>query len=421
MATHRAGIERRGIAEGLNPLYWLGGTLWLLLSRSYPSLRLRRSLPLLKRGLSIFEDQLNNDLKNPYCMRYPALIRRGYLKKKHWVYACYMAVMSSLPLLHKVCDRGVILEAVLGKTAIGTSTKLLDNLNDTFHTADRAIEALEEFKKAMMQPDYILPLYHGHIPKIAQAENSSFIIGNWVPRILVRCLQSEMYRTYVRDVEKLIEGQIESIRHKASGGVSSRSVRDYLASISEKSIGDVWLDVDLCFLEYGVEHLDKETFEAVLRLKAGYSLIFKSTLIYDDVQDLAVDLDDEAVNIAVLLGLEEGCITPQDVVNLPVKDIVGRLELSGVVSDTIHLADMVFLKGIRELEQASEYRGDIIDWGGLILNLRFVRLFNLRKILVRKRNIDALKLFTSSLRDFKKLESAIPDHIYRFERSICSR
>ncbi|MFQ6135307.1 MAG: hypothetical protein ACE5KU_05795, partial [Nitrososphaerales archaeon] len=208
------------------------------------------------------------------------------------------------------------------------------------------------------------------------------------------------------------------IRHKSSGGSNARTIEEYLTSIAEKSIGDVWLDVDLCFLEDELGGLDNEILRALDMLKEGYSWIFKSSLIYDDAQDLSTDIEEGAINSVLLLGLEEDVIKLDDIRQSDPQNMIERLDKSGITSDTIRLADMLFLKGIRCIEAASTCCTDIIDWRALLLSFRFVRLFNLRKILIRKKNRETLGLFLSSIRDFREIEAKIPEHILKLENHL---
>ncbi|MEE9586309.1 MAG: hypothetical protein V3W09_05335 [Nitrososphaerales archaeon] len=408
---------RKGEKEGLNALYGIGGIMWVLLGLSNPSIKMS-SLKLIRKGLHVYEDQLKYNLGAPNCISYQALIDKGYLKKKHWIYAGYMATLSSLPILHTMSDKSALLEAILGKTSIGASTKLLDNLNDSIQTVDEALESLREYEKAMINPLYDLPSFYENPTTTSKAVNTAYVMGNWVPKILIRCNAPRMQKTYAKDVKILIEGQVDSIRHKSLGGGETRTIQEYLTSIAEKSIGDVWLDVDLSFLEDGLGGLDNKMNRALDKMKEGYGWIFKSSLIYDDVQDLSTDLKEGAINSALLLGLEEDIIKPEDIVRSDPNRLIERLDNSGVTLDTIRLADLLFLKGVRCIEAASTYHTDVIDWKALLLSFRFVRLFNLRKILIRKKNKETLRLFLSSVRDFREIEAKIPQHILKLGRHI---
>lgn len=404
--------------EGLNAIYSILGIAWIFLGRSCPSLKMRDSIKLIKNGLQLFEDQLKYDLELPDCLTYTALINNGYLKKKHWIYADYMATISSLPLLHNVQEKNIIQEAIIAKTAIGTSTKCLDNLNDSIHSIDEAISSLKEFERAMTNVNYQIPRIYSNPGAINRAVNSSYVIGNWIPKILVRCNAPKMKKIYVEDVKKLINGQIDSINYKCSTNVKEITIDNFLTSIAEKSIGDVWVDIDLCFIEDALGKLDDELIKNLIELKKGYSWIFKSSLIYDDVQDLYTDIKENAVNSALLLGLKKGVITNKNINQDDPNITIKKLDESSTTTDTIFLADMLFMKGIKQIKQLAENNNDIIDWKALLLSFRFVRLFNLRKLLLKNKNLETFNLFLSSIQDLKEIEEKIPDHILNLNKCL---
>lgn len=407
--------------EGLNPIYTVLALSWIFMGRSCSSLKMKNSIDIIKNGLKLYEDQLTYDLELPDCQTYQYLINNGYLKKKHWIYADYMATISSLPLLYKVQEKNVIQEAIIAKTSIGTSTKLLDNLNDSVQTVDEAISSLKEFGKAMTEVNYEIPRIYSNPISMNRATNTSYVIGNWVPKILVRCNAPKMYKIYVKDVNKLINGQIDSINHKRYGDKKNITINNFLTSISEKSIGDVWVDIDLCFIEDGLGKLDTELMKNLEELKKGYSWIFKSSLIYDDVQDIYSDIKENAINSTILLGLKEGVIKKEEINQSDPNITIKKLDESKISSDTIFLADMLFMKGIRAIEKISKNNNNnIIDWDALLLSFRFVRLFNLRKILMRKKNREIFNQFISSIRNFNGIEEKIPDHILELGKCLDS-
>jgi len=410
--------KNQNINEGLNPLYTTLGIMWIFLGRSFPSLKIKKTLKIIKKGLQLFEDQLKYDLELPDCLSYQALINEKYLKKKHWIYADYMATISSLPLLYNIQEENIIQEAIIAKTAIGTSTKLLDNINDSIQTTDEAISSLKEFEKSMIDVNYEVPRIYSIPTNMNRGVNSSYVIANWVPKILVRSNAPKMQNIYEKDVKKLINGQIDSLQHKGLRDSKEITIDTFLTSISEKSIGDVWVDIDLCFMEDGLGKLDNNIFKNLTELKKGYSWIFKSSLIYDDVQDIYTDIKENAVNSALLLGLKKEVITYENINQHEPDNIIKKLNESNTLNDTISLADMLFIKGIRHIEKISETNTDIIDWKALLLSFRFVRLFNLRKILIRNKNTETFKLFLASIQDLNKIEEKIPDHILNLNKCI---
>ncbi len=409
---------KKGEKEGLNLLYKVAGASWFLLGHSHPSLRVNESTKYLRNSLKLYEEHLTNDIEAPFCLPYHDLLRRGYLKKKHWVYADYMATQSTLPLLYKTKDKSIITEALLAKTGIGASTKLLDNLNDSVQSVEEASISLKTFQQALTDPFFHLPQIQTGNSETLRAVNSAYMMGNWVPRLLMRCHAPHMWKEYVADAEKLIQGQIDSITHKSSDERESRTIEKYLAEISEKSIGDVWLDVDLCFMENSLAALDHRTIQGLDILREGYRWVFKASLIWDDAQDLRVDITEGAINSSILLALKAGLIDRDEIDPLHPEPIVERLDKSGITTDTIRLADLLFIRGVQRVEDAKRYMPDIIDWDALLFSFRLIRLFNLRKILLQRKDTTTLRLFLSSLGGFDKIHENIPERVLELKRYI---
>jgi len=176
------------------------------------------------------------------------------------------------------------------------------------------------------------------------------------------------------------------------------------------------MDIDLCFLENELRHIRIDEARSLQLVKKGCSLVYKSSLIYDDAQDLSVDIVDGAINSAILLGLESGRLNRQDLIQKSPENVVKDLYKKGVIFETLKLADLIFLKGLRMIDKASENSENLIDWTGLDKSLRFVRLFNLRKIMMQKKKYQIFNLLISSFGDLEKIDSDIPDSIRYLER-----
>ncbi|MCP8309430.1 MAG: hypothetical protein H3Z54_12195, partial [archaeon] len=99
--------------EGLNTLYKVSAILWLLLCHRFPSLRINASYHFLEEAMRRYKYKLYDLSYEPKCLDYFSMVDVGYMKEKHWVYATYMATMSSLPLLYKTCNAQEILGAIL--------------------------------------------------------------------------------------------------------------------------------------------------------------------------------------------------------------------------------------------------------------------------------------------------------------------
>ncbi|NWG09441.1 MAG: hypothetical protein HXX80_03905 [Nitrososphaerales archaeon] len=405
--------------EGLNSLYKAGAMLWLLLCHRYPSLRAGNTYRLINEAMRRYRYRLYNLSDDPECLDYSSLIDRRYVKEKHWTYAAYIATITSLPLLYKVCDSQKILMAILTKTSFGANAKLLDNLNDEVHDTSQAVDALKNWLSAHTRGEYDNQK-RDRDPIIARAENSAFKMGTWVFRAVNSCRlhTSQMYGAYLNDVIKIVDGQINSIKHKADRKGRLPSLREYIGRISEKSIGDLWIDIDLCFLEEGIEGFDGCQERAIESLKFGNSLIFKSCLFYDDVQDIYEDLSTKSINSSIILALERGVISYNDLEEKSAQEMVKKLRETGILMDTIRLADLFFITGIETLYEAKDSLKGFLDLEGLIRSYRLLRMFLMRKILNMNRDYESLKLFFSSLGDLDKIKRAIPDDIMGLKRYI---
>jgi hypothetical protein len=120
----------------------------------------------------------------------------------------------------------------------------------------------------------------------------------------------------------------------------------------------------------------------------------------------------------VILALEEGVVSERDLKEKSPDEIIERMKEQGILMKTIRLADMVFLKGIEIINSIGSSLDEIIDKKGLIQGFRFLRLFNLRKLLIRKKNYEIMKLFFSSLEDFEKMKTYIPNDIMALQRYL---
>lgn len=364
-------------------------TVWFMSNTTCPSLNYRTSSALIAEAKTIYETRLRT--LPPLCLEYSLLLKKGYMKEKHWIYAIVMAAAESLPLLYRTCTPGHIQRSVLAKASLGASSKLLDNLNDEIHTVEEAFDSLE---------NYLSALKTGMFRKmctspVEQAESTSCEMASWIYHYLNK--DAEAFSLYKADCTKLVNGQIASLQHK---GNRWPSLADYVASIAEKSIGDVWIDIDLC----QVDALD----QSLIYLKKANEYIFKSSLVYDDVQDIYEDLQTGSVNSAVILGMEKGVISTDDLTEMDTSALVHLLREQGVLKDIIYLADALFLKGADMLVQVDNSQ---IDMKGLLRSFRLVRLFNLRKLLLMNKDLWTFKQFLASFSDFGCLRDQIPTQI----------
>lgn len=404
--------------EGLNSLYKAGAILWLLLCHRYSSLKFGNTYCLINEAIRTYRHKLDSLSNYPECLDYPSLINNRYMKEKHWLYAAYIATITSLPLLYKVCNVEKILMAILAKTSFGSNVKLLDNLNDEIHDAYQALESLKNWLSAHIRGEYNHEKIN--LDTVTKAENSAFKMGTWVFNAVNLCKfnASHMYGIYVRDAIKLVDGQINSIKHKEDRKGKLPSLRDYIIKVSEKSIGDLWIDIDLCFFENELKGLNAHQKRAIESLKFGNSLIFKSCLFYDDVQDIYEDLSTKSINSSIILAIEKGIISYHELKDIHVQDIVKKLKENGILMDIVRLADLFFITGIEAIYGIDNSLEGFIDKKGLIQSYRFLRMFLIRKIVNMNRDYESLKLFLSSLGDLKKIKMAIPDDIMELKRYL---
>ncbi|MGB9659524.1 MAG: hypothetical protein ACPLY9_03250 [Nitrososphaerales archaeon] len=404
--------------EGLNSLYKAGAILWLLFCQRYPSLRFGNTYHIIKESMKIYRKRLNSLSNDPRCLDYLSLIDHRHMKEKHWIYAVYIATITSLPLLYKVCNSQKILTAILAKTSFANNVKLLDNLNDEIHDPSQALDSLKNWLSAHTRGEY--SHQELNLDDVTRAENSAFEMGVWVFNDVNSCRvkTSQMYGAYLKDAIKIVDGQINSIKHKKDRKGRLPSLREYIVKISEKSIGDLWIDIDLCLFENGVGGLDKHQERALESLKFGNSLIFKSCLFYDDVQDIYEDLSTKSINSSIILAIEKGIISYNDVKDESAQELVKKLKENGILMDIVRLADLFFITGIEKLYEIEDSLEEFLDREGLVQSYRLLRMFLIRKILNMNRDYESLKLFLSSLGDLKKIKRAIPDDIMALKRYL---
>ena len=343
--------------------YGLVGTLvetgWKMLNATCPSLNYSMVTTFIKRAKALYRDRMHSALSD--YVAYNHLLKEGYIKEKHWMYAIFMASAESLPLLYQECTREEILQCILAKTSLGTSSKLLDNLNDTIHTHKEALTSLENYLSALKTGDFEKKCGTA----VERAESAACEMASWIHDALDDTAPA--FSGYTKDCTTLVKGQIMSLTHKRTGWPS---LSVYMESIVEKSIGNIWIDIDLCQFTC----LD----ESLVNIKKGNEYIFKSSLVYDDVQDIYEDIKTGSVNAAVILGIEQDVITPDDLVTKGTEEVVALLQEAGVLKTIVYLADALFLKGVDMVLPVESVR---IDMEGLLQSFRLVRLFNLRKLL----------------------------------------
>jgi hypothetical protein len=379
-------LEKKCREEGLNFLYKLSALAFLVSFNKHPSLRMRNTLSTILELLEVYEYMLRGLSRNPLCLNYERLLGLGYMKRKHWVYAAYIGLISSLPVLYKVSPYNDIIRAAIAKTSFGTSVKLLDNLNDNVHELDVALTSLRNLLSA-----YTRGVYEPNVDReneVARAENSALEIGTWIYAMINAngSKPNDTFEIYVKDVRKLIMGQIDSLSHKDKKRSEIPTMKDYMEYILEKNIGDVWFDIDLCFFEKGLGGLTSGEMTALTLVKQGVSLVFKAAGLYDDVVDAYDDITSNSINSAILLAIERGLLSYDDLRVIEPARTFKILSKAGIFNDIIRMGDAMHVAGLNMIKEGLKYPvGQLIDGDALLNICDFIRLFSIRKYLIREK------------------------------------
>lgn len=342
---------------------------------------------MINRALTAYGGRMNSLAENPHCMGSTSLMRHGLLKEKYWRIGVFMASVTSLPVLYNTASEEQLIQAICAKASVSTSAKLLDNLNDMIHTYPQAVHSLSAYESAltrgMYDPD--------GTSDITRAECSAHEIASWVYAIMLnRCGTPPC----TRDIGLLVSGQIASLQHKRG---DYPSIETYLSRVCERSIGNMWIDVDLHFSSQ----------DGSPSLKKGNDYIFKSYLLYDDIQDIREDIRTNSVNSAIILGMEQGLLSEEDIVSEKTEAIVNNLEKAGIFWDILSLGDLVFLEGLEAISQCDTS----IDKQGLVASLGMIRMFNMRRTLRREKSAIALGAFLADQKKLTQVKESAPDYI----------
>jgi hypothetical protein len=379
------------LEERITVHYDMAGIVWMLLSYRYASLRFRRLLSTVRESTARYRMALDRLNCLPQCLSCRQLIEHGFMKERHWKSALFMAAATSLPLLYRTASHQDIVKAVCTKTSIGTSAKLLDNLNDEAHSYGEAAASLSEYESALGMGAYAA----AGKSLLAMAEQSAYELATWAYKhVSLLCSQ-----VFSEDVTLLVSGQAASLAHRKG---EYPSMELYLRSICERSIGNVWLDVDLALAGEGSP-----------QLKKGNDCIFKSYLIYDDVQDIARDLRNNSVNAAVILGLERGILSEPEAGENP--KTIENLKKAGIFQDLLYLGDLTFLKGLEIIASCDE---NPLDKEGFMASLGLIRMFNIRRTLTKEKTPHMVTSFFAGRTKLEKVRTAAPEYIQELVKYI---
>jgi len=353
---------------------------------------------------------------------YRDLVSTRMLKRKYYLYASYLAGMTSYPILRGFSGLMDVPKVMFAKAAAITGMKVLDNLNDKFHSPREAIRSLTKLQKALTSPAYEpaggCPLEE--LAWVERAENSACLIAGWAYETLRRYVGegSLMLGVYLSDVRRCIEGQMWSLDQRLrSGGDLRLTLEDYLERIVQKEFGTLWVDIDFCFYEEAAGGLSGRQLSVLDGVRRSVNYFFQSSLVYDDICDLEEDMRDGIVNSVVLLGVKEGLLSEKDLEE-GFEDpslFLERLNRLGVIDDALRLGDLLFLRSLQEL---SLQRGAScpIDLSALDFSTRFLRLFVLRKWIRRGFGARALKAAANTFRSPGEIEAFIPSRVRRLEK-----
>ncbi len=404
--------EKVRSSEGINTLYKLSGMSLLLGMSRFRSISFVKVANQIRNVLKSFEIMLERRLNNPACAGYYYLKRSGLLKAKHYYYGAYLATLSSYPILYKT-DEKTILDAIFAKTAAITSIKILDNIDDRIYERMEAVNSQKKHLEAFTEKDFEMPTASSFLSKV---ENSCFEIARWTFNIAQKGVPDSAFtwKIYLEDFQRYIYGQIKSMSGKIEPDAKKPTIIDYIQKINEKSVGRIWVDIDLCLLESAIGKLTREELYVTQNIRNAADYLFKGCNIYDDVADLEEDLSLNIMNSVILLAIDRGHIEERDLKRNK-KELITKLKESGSISETVSLGDMIFFEGIKPLEEVKNINS-LIDIDALIYGARILRAFAIRKWMLHERSIasfyDVMKSFGNHL------NSRIPACVQRYIKYI---
>lgn len=382
----------------------------------YPSIDFKEAYTVFKEVINEFKIRMERLKKKSFCLDVDSLKEKQLFKDKYYIHGAFLATISSYPILYKIANRENIKSAVFAKTAMATSCKILDNINDSVHSFEEAVNSQENYYRALTSGWF---KFNGENLKwVKKAENSAYEVASWTYKTIVsNCGKPEvMFNVYVSDVEECVKGQLESFyQMKEKYVYNNLTLAEYSQRISAKGIGKMWVDIDLCFYEKFLgRKISQKELKAVRSIRKSLDLLFRSLLFYDDVTDLEEDIENGIVNSTVMLGLETGKISLNDV-TLETGNLIRKLKEGKVTEDIIKVGDIFYLVGIEYLNQIKKY-SRLIDADALIFCARVLRLFLLRKLLKKGIDLTSLKIFFQSLLPFEWIKASIPNHLTQYYR-----
>jgi len=357
------------VEEGLDQLHKIAG-LALLRYASGSGTNYKRLYGIINAASSHFENLMKTMLNEPWLATYDEMLKASIMKRKYITYSAYMATLSSYPLLERVATFREIVSTILAKMTLITSIKTLDNINDSLHSREEAVESLDRQFEAINK-GFFTPLTERSLK--ARAENSalllSSLIHSWLNSKVPGAVRTR--EIFLEDLRRYIGGQKLSFDQQSREHRRSLNIFTYLKNVNEKGIGRIWVGLDLCMLEEKVHGLDDSIIKS---LRESFDYLFKSCNIYDDVADLDVDMAGGIWNSVVYLGIERGKL---------VADGGFSFEKS-LLRDTVRLGDLHYLKAV----DAARRVGGVLGFNvvGLLKCYMVLRYFVMRKWFFRAKN-----------------------------------
>jgi hypothetical protein len=350
--------------EGLDPLTKLGGAV-LLKYIAGSQKDFKKMLGTIWTASNYFEHTLGTLLRGPDLASYEEMLELGVMKKKYIPYSAYMAAISAYPLLSRVASQKQLLSTILAKMALILSIKVLDNINDTFHTTEEAAESLDRQAAAVLNGAFIK---RQATTSMNRAENSclalAIIVNKWLNTSVQRSQVAK--EIFFNDFKTYMEGQRASFIQQNILQRDGLTLCDYVKQVNKKGVGRIWVGLDLCMMEHLCEKNEK-TYKSFQFLRRGFDYIFKSFNYYDDVGDLDADLAVGIWNSVVYLGREMGLLEkPEDAIRC---EKLKKL--------TISLGDIHYLIGRYYIRYACEYLP--VNKSSLFASLAVLRFFTARK------------------------------------------
>jgi len=378
----------------------------------YPSLRFQRTRAILESSFNILGGLMAGVSRNSLCATIADLAESGFYKRKYAAYSIYSSAMTSCPILFHIGTDAEIRDAIISKAANVIAIKIIDNLNDSFHSVDRALRSISKHRESFLSPGFLD--YNSPKEFVDKAENTAFLMGRWTYSLTWEGMPADSYclRLFKASIDRYVGSQIESLKQKAVVGLADDlSLRYYFEKIGTKGdVGNMWLDIDFGTIEkrHGIDG----RLRSVLRhLKLGAELFFRSLLLYDDVSDFDIDLRDGILNAAALYAWETGRLTRADLLDY---QSLRRKVDEEVMHCVIALGDLLYAKSIEQFEAASSLSDEMLDIPAYIFSNRIIRIFVMRKWAFQKRNVAGLKFSLRSFYDPADLVSSLPDEVVSY-------